>query len=298
MNISFQNLTEQQTSLLPTEEDITFYEEHGWYISKKVVPDEILEQSIEASERYFQGERDFQIPINSGFKDWKPGDTEIIRNCEFVSLQSLQLRKLARLPIIGAIAARLTRSKSVRLLDDQIISKPPVKEFETTTIGWHVDKAYWSTCSSDHLLTAWIPMRDCDESCGPLMILDRSHHWPRPELQESRYFNFPNHKEFEQEFVNRGRQVVKVPMAMKKGQMSFHHCWAVHGSAPNHSQVDRLAMAIHIQDEANKYRAFWDKNGNPVHICDDNLCQKLPNGNPDYRDPDIFPMLWPVDERR
>jgi hypothetical protein len=291
-----QRLSEKELTLLPTEEDIAHYEEHGWYISNKVIPDELLDEMIVASDRYFQGERDFHLPIDGGFKDWKPGDIDTIQNCEFVSLQSLQLRKLARLPVIGAIAARLTRGKSVRLLDDQIISKPPTTSYDKTAIGWHVDKAYWSTCSSDNLLTAWIPFRNCSETCGPLAVLDRSHRWYRPDLQDSRYFNLSNHAEFEQHLIQRGKQIVKVPMIMERGQMSFHHCWTVHGSFPNYSQVDRLAMAIHIQDESNYYRPFWDKQGNPVHICDDYLCQKLPNGDPDYTDPDIFPVLWSESE--
>lgn len=287
-----QTLSDEQLELLPTEEEILFYEKHGWYISKKVIPVDLIDEMIIASQRYFQGERDFQLPTTSGFKDWKPGDPDTIQNSEFISLQSLQLRKLARLPIIGAIAARLMRSKSARLLDDQIISKPPT-DYDKTAIGWHADKAYWSTCSSDSLLTAWIPFRACDESCGPLVVWDGSHRWGWSELQGARYFNLPNHKDFEQGCLRQGRQIVKVPMLMEKGQMSFHHCWTIHGSYPNLSPSPRLAMAIHLQDAANHYRPFWNAKGEEVHLFDECLCRKLANGNPDFTDPAVFPVLWP-----
>ena len=40
-------LTPQQQELLPTEKDIIFYEEHGWYISPPIIPDEVIDRAIE-----------------------------------------------------------------------------------------------------------------------------------------------------------------------------------------------------------------------------------------------------------
>ena len=37
-------LTAELEALLPTEEDVLFYEEHGYYVSKKVLPDELIDQ--------------------------------------------------------------------------------------------------------------------------------------------------------------------------------------------------------------------------------------------------------------
>lgn len=37
---------DEQAALLPTEKDVAFYEEHGWYISKKIIPDEVLDEAI------------------------------------------------------------------------------------------------------------------------------------------------------------------------------------------------------------------------------------------------------------
>lgn len=283
-----QTLTEEQIALLPTEEDVTFYEEHGWYISKKVIPDEMIEEAILGCEKFYRGERDAVLPITTGYCNWKPEDGDITRNNEFISLQSKLLRKFALQPIIGAIAARLARTKQIRILDDQIICKPP--KSSKTTIGWHVDRAYWSTCTSDNLLTAWIPFQDCDESLGPIAVFDGSNKWPG--LENMRSFNNPNLEEIEEQFHREGRKVVKLPMILKKGQISFHHCWTIHGSYPNTSNFFRLAMAIHLQDEANQYRSFGNQKGEEVHIFNELLCRKLPNGNPDFSDPDVFPILW------
>ena len=81
-------------------------------------------------------------------------------------------------------------------------------------------------------------------------------------------------------------------MALKKGQLSFHHCWTVHGSYPNRSDRFRLALAVHLQDEDNHYQAYRNQQGKEIHIFDEQLCGKLANGDPDFSDPAVFPTLW------
>ena len=276
-----------EEDLLPTAEDVTFYEEHGWYISKKIIPDEIIDQAIYGSERFYRGERDGTLPVNSGYSDWKPEDGDTVRNNEFVSLQNKELRELALLPIIGKIAARLARTEEIRLLDDQLVYKPPQTHNST---GWHCDQAYWSTCSSQKLLTAWIPFHDVDETRGPLVVIDRSHKWSG--LENMRFFNDSNLDNLAHQLPTAKKEIVKVPMVMKKGQVSFHNCWTIHGSYPNRSDKFRLALAAHLQDKDNHYRPFTNKQGKEIHIFDEQLCRKLPNGDPDFSDPAVFPMLW------
>jgi ectoine hydroxylase-related dioxygenase (phytanoyl-CoA dioxygenase family) len=284
-------LTKEQFALLPTEEDILFYEEHGWFISKKVLSDEIIDLSIRGSERFYQGERDGELPVNDGYSNWKPDDGyNIVRNNEFVSLQNSELKNLVMQPIIGAIASRLARTNSIRLLDDQLVYKPPQNPDGKSAVGWHADRAYWSTCTSHNLLTAWIPFHDCDESRGPLVVLDGSHKWSN--IEDTRFFNNPNLEDMEQKFRSEGRKTVKVPMTLQKGQISFHHCWTIHGSLPNYSNFPRLAFAAHLQDEDNHYQPFWTKHGKKVQIADELMCRKLADGNPDFSDPVVFPVLF------
>ena len=285
------HLSETEIALLPTEEDIAFYQEHGWYISPKILTDEIIEQAILGSEKFYRGERDRVLPTDIGYSDWKSEDGyDVVRNNEFVSLQNQELRKLALQPIIGAIATRLSGSRQIRLLDDQLVYKPPQDNNGKSAVGWHADRAYWSTCSSHNLLTAWIPFHDCDELRGPLVVLDKSHKWS--DIQDSRYFNNHNLKEIEEKFRSSGKEVVRVPINLQKGQISFHHCWTIHGSLPNYSNRFRLAMAVHLQDGDNHYQPFKNSRGKEIHIADEFLCRKLANGYPDFSDPDTLPLIW------
>jgi ectoine hydroxylase-related dioxygenase (phytanoyl-CoA dioxygenase family) len=284
-------LREEELALLPTEEDVLFYEEHGWYISPKILSDDIIAAAIRGSDRFYAGERDFTLPVSSGFSNWQPEDGfDIVRNNEFVSLQNRELRQLALQPIIGAIASRLSRTNSIRLLDDQLVYKPSQNPDGKSAVGWHADKAYWSTCTSHKLITAWIPFHDCDESRGPLVVLDGSHKWS--DIQDTRFFNNPNLSETEAKFRHQGRKIQRVPMVLKKGQVSFHHCWTIHGSLPNISNLPRLALAVHLQDGDNRYQEFCNHKGQEIHIADELLCRKLANGNPDFSDPKVFPTLY------
>ena len=297
MNILEQVLTQEQQALLPTEEDVCFYEEHGWYISPPVIDDLILDLAAAGSQAFYEGIRDGVLPVATGYSNWQPEDGDVVRNNEFVSLQKKELKHLALQPIIGAIAAKLARTEAIRVLDDQLVYKPPAKEGRAVNnaVGWHSDRAYWSTCSSDRLLTAWIPFHDCDEARAPLVVLDKSHRWSG--LQSMRHFNNPNLNDLTAEFRAAGREVVKVPMTLKKGQISFHNCWTIHGSYPNHSPYHRQAFAVHLQDRDNHYRPYTNSEGKEIHIFDEQLCRTLPNGDPDFSDPDVFPVIWSSDSQ-
>ena len=118
-------LTPEQHELLPSADDVAFYREHGYYISKKILPQELIDQAVHGSERHFAGQRDIPLPISGGFADWKPGDGDGVRNCEYVALQNREIRRLIEYPLIGAIAARLAGTPAIRLWDDQLIRKPP-----------------------------------------------------------------------------------------------------------------------------------------------------------------------------
>jgi len=285
-------LTEEQIALLPSEEDVSFYETQGYYISKEgVVPDWLIEKASYGSERYYRGERDAKLPLVTGYSNTLPIDETTPRNNEFVSLQINELKELALYPLIGAIAAKLTRSSTIRLLDDQLIWKPSdVQNASNTITGWHADRAYWGTCSSDRLTTTWIPLHDIDVTRSPLVVMAGSHRWQG--LQDLRFFNHKNLSELEERLRAEGKQVQIVPMTLKKGQVSFHHGWTVHASYPNTSGKPRLSLAVHLQDGENHYRPFYNSKGEEIHIFDEKLCRRLPNGDPDFSDPAVFPIVW------
>jgi ectoine hydroxylase-related dioxygenase (phytanoyl-CoA dioxygenase family) len=286
-----QGLTEEQLALLPTDENVAFYEKHGWFITKeKVIPEEVIDEAILGSERFYRGERDATLPYTTGYSDWKPGDGDAVRNNQHVSYRNKELRKLLLQPIIGAIAARLARSRGIRLFEDTLVYKAPVNnDGEEGVVGWHTDRSYSSNSTSSKMLSAWIPFHDSEPMRSPLVVIDGSHKWSGNE--HMRTFNNRNLKELEKQFTQEEREIVEVPIIMKKGHISFHHGLAIHGSYPNRSNLPRLAFALYLQDYDNRYQTFWN-NGKQIHHFLDGVCRKQSDGNPDYSDPAVFPTLW------
>ena len=274
-----------------SDDDIDFYEEHGWWISPAVLPDQVLDAAVVAAELFY-GDPHRGLPIATGYGNWTPADgDDVVRNNEFVSLQSAGLAALARHPAVGAMAAQLARTPEIRILDDQLVAKPAGCPPANTAVGWHADHAYWGTCSSDRLLTAWIPFDDVDEERGTLMVLDGSHRWPA--TRHSRHFNERDLDAVAARYAT-GHDTTHVPFRLQRGQVSFHHGWTLHASLPNTSPSFRLALAVHLQDGDNHYVPCHGPDGRPVHLFDEQLCRRLPNGDPDFADPAVFPTIWPV----
>ncbi|MGD9991025.1 phytanoyl-CoA dioxygenase family protein [Pseudonocardia sp.] len=284
------SLTAEQEALLPSEEDIRFYEEHGWYISKRVLSDEVLDRAARGAERFYSGDWDRRLPIETGYSDWSPGDGDAVRNSQHASYRNHELRDLALQPIVGAIAARLARTDETRLFEDTLVYKAPSGVGGGGgVVGWHTDYSYSSNCTSKKMLSAWVPTHDVTPDRAPLVVLDGSHKWP--ETEHLRFFNDQDLDGVAEQFRSRGRELVEVPMVMGKGQVSFHHSYLVHGSRPNASAGHRMALALYLQDGDNRHRPFVN-NGVDIHHYLDGICREDAAGAPDYQDPEFFPVLW------
>ncbi|MGA8807136.1 MAG: phytanoyl-CoA dioxygenase family protein [Thermoanaerobaculia bacterium] len=278
---------------LPTANDVAHYESHGWWISPPVLDDEALDELRFGIDRYYSGERDWRLPIAT-VSDWTPADGDIVRQNDFASLQVQELRAFLRRPQIAMIAARLARTHSIRLFHDQIIYKPPHRPLHDTGIGWHTDRAYWRTCTSMRMLTAWIPLYDVDESLGTMIVIDGSHCWP--DVERLRRFHERDVDAVRRE-VESSREWVEVPYRMRAGQVAFHHCMTIHGSRENASDVPRIAWTVHLQDETNAWQPAQNPDGTTTPHTNDLLCRSTHGGIPDYKDPEVCPELWRDDDQ-
>ncbi len=288
-------LTAQQQALLPSDDDVKSFWEHGYYISKQILSDEQLDGASAAMDRYHDGQRDAKLPGGKEVPwNWKPEQVNLLRKNDYSCLESNEVMALARNPILGAISARLMDKKCYRLWHDQLLYKPTDKQAggKPANIGWHTDRSYWLVASSDDLITAWIPFHDVTEKMGTIQMVDGSHKWPNNLDFEK--FNFTNAdlNNVEKMFDTAGNKVVKIPLELKKGQVSFHHCFTIHGSGPNFTDTPRRSLAVHMQPCENRYRVLNDKRGKPFWHFNNEIARKDERGLPDYTDPACFPMLW------
>ena len=283
-----------EKEFLPTEEDIKFYKENGYFISPVIFTEEEIDAAVKASEEFYQGHHETPTHpmvedfVNRSLSDKDYGDS--LRKHDYASLAVPALANLYKKPILGAIAQALSGHSKIRLWHDQLLYKPPQKPGTNVNVGWHTDRGYWMVCSSAEMLTAWIPFHDCDETIGTITMIEGSNRWP-DNTQVLDFFD-GDLEDLEKKFKTGGSEVKKVPMQLKKGQVSFHHTLTIHGSGPNLSDKPRRSMAVHLQGDDNKYQEFLLQNGKPaIHYnC---IIGKRENDVPDFTAPEAFPVLYP-----
>ncbi|MEU3650002.1 phytanoyl-CoA dioxygenase family protein [Lentzea sp. NPDC034063] len=277
------------------------YERDGFVVVDGLLPDAVVEQAQYGVKRHHAGERDVELPSGLGYLDWRPGDPPGIRINDYVSLQNEDVRGLVTYPPIAAMAAILSRSPSIRLFHDQIIYKDHVAnpaKVDANVVGFHTDRAYWQTCSSNEMLTAWVPLTPVSEVTGALSFVRGSHRWPGND-NLANFFAQRHGVSLSQIAVPDGVEPEVVTLELTPGQMSFHHCRTVHGSAPNRSAGPRCAITVHFQDETNEY-VPPPAGRHSVHV-NDLLCKRRGDGNPDYSDSFVSPELFagsPADAER
>jgi ectoine hydroxylase-related dioxygenase (phytanoyl-CoA dioxygenase family) len=271
--------------MLPDDDDITFYREHGYWISPVIVPQEVLDTAQRGMDRHYGGDFDADWP---GLGDgWRPEHGAGLRKNDYSSLRVRELAELVAYPTIAATAAVLAGAASIRLWHDQLLCKPASAAGAGTSVGWHTDRQYWLTCSSTEMLTAWVGFHDVDERSGSVSFLDGSHRWNVTGLD----FFDQDLGRLEAAVASQGFPIDRRSTSMRRGQVSFHHCGTVHGSGPNQGSEPRRSLVIHLQPGDNRWSRNVLPDGTLASHANDQLVRHA-DGVPDYTDPLICPSLW------
>jgi hypothetical protein len=292
-------LTDEERPLLPSDSDVAFYAEHGWFLTKKLFTDDEVDELVAASERYYAGERDRTLPVRPPrLAYWDPSKGDVQRHNDYVHYEHHGLARLLCKPLIGAVAARLARADEIRVFQSTLIYKPPIAAEPTNVVPWHFDKHYWSTSTSDSMLTAFIPFHHCDEEMGTITMVDGSHQWREIGRNDSMTKHFADRNGHDldrmlaENAAHNNAEIRKVPVIIPKGHISFHHCRIYHGSLSNRSPRPRRAISFHLQDGENAYRSFELSTGEVLTYNHDVLVRRRADGGPDYSDPEFCPVLW------
>lgn len=274
---------------VPSPEDVRFYREHGYWISPPLLPLELLAIANRGMDRLYRFDVDHEVPLRSDAQPgnyshwgWRPERGDILRKNDYATLRVEELSSLRQYEAIATCAARLSGASGLRLWHDQLLYKPVDTGNPAANVKWHTDRYYWKTCSSEEMLTAWIPFADVTADDGAMCIVDGSHRWSDQLAVrwDAEDFSIIDN-------VVSERRAKLVPIVLRAGQISFHHCKAIHGSGANHGSAPRRALAIHFQPIDNRFV----KNGSR-HPNDD-LVGRTGTGEPDYADPRICPVLYP-----
>jgi Phytanoyl-CoA dioxygenase (PhyH) len=291
-------LTQAELDLLPTDAEVEHYRQHGWYLTRKLFSDDEVDALVLASDHFYAGHRDRSLPTRPpNLAYWEPSQGPVQRHNDYVHYESDAIGAILRKPLVGAVASKLAGTDQIRVFQTTMIYKPPNPAEVTNLVPWHADRHYWQTCTSERMLTAFIPFHDCGEQMGTITMVDGSHLWQDiPGDDSTRHFSQRDRSELE-ELLHKtaefnGGKVTTIPMVIPKGHMSFHHCRIYHGSSHNRSTMPRRAISLHMQDRENQWRPYHKADGTMVVYNNDLLVRTTADGNPDYADPEYCPVIW------
>jgi hypothetical protein len=299
-------LSAAEKALLPSPADIAHYRTHGWYLSAPLFTDEEIDLVYTASEGFYAGHRDRRLPGQlPASAYWTPSDGDVQRHNDYICYENDVIFRVLCKPLIAAVAARLAGTPLVRLWSSTLINKPARTDEPSNIVPWHIDRHHWQSCTSDDLLTAFIPLHDCDEDSGTLTVIDASHRWTElPAATDDdvtlHFAERPAHAlaaTVATTAAFNGAEVKQLPLVIGKGQVSFHHCRTYHASGPNRKPFPRRAVTVRFQDDANRWQDFRKRGGGSAVYSHDAFVRRTADGQPDYTDPEYCPVLWRSDAR-
>jgi hypothetical protein len=292
-------LTDAERELLPSDQDVADYATHGWYLSKKLLTDDEVDALLSASERFYAGELSRRLPGRPPtLAYWEPTDGPVLRYHDYIHYESDEIGAILRKPLIGAVAARLAEAREIRVFQSTLTYQPARPDGRSKPVPWHVDRRSWRTCTSDRMLSAFIPFHDCPEEMGAITVIDGSHRWRQIGADDSTSNHSARRGSLEPEEALKqlaeanDAEIVKVPVVVPKGHMSFHHCRTYYGSAANTTRLPRRAVSLHLQDGENQYRGLVRSDGSTVVHNHDYFVSRTLIGEPDYTDPVFCPTIW------
>lgn len=124
---------------------------------------------------------------------------------------------------------------NIQLFHDQALYKPA---HHGGPVFWHQDNAYWR-CSPPNLISCWLTLDDVDAANGAMQFIPGSH------------FRAAAHGRAQSSdaLLDLGDQVdasQAVVVDLPAGGIAFHHCQTFHHTAPNTTDRQRRALAIHF----------------------------------------------------
>lgn len=220
-----------------------FHREGFLVIEEGLISDRALALLEERYLRVFDGEYDTGIKPDE--VNWVPGRDPEDRTRQlcnawkadrWIAAQVLSAR-------IGRLASQLAGYTGVRILQDNVLWKPP----GTKAIGFHQDGSYADYLVPPEMVTCWMSLHQTEADAGPVAYVRGSNHWPRTLPARSQFHAPDDWLAGPRAARPEGVEIEVVPVVVKPGGGAFHHNLTWHGSEPNASgRVSRMALVSHM----------------------------------------------------
>jgi ectoine hydroxylase-related dioxygenase (phytanoyl-CoA dioxygenase family) len=227
-----------------TAEQVQAFHRDGFLIVEEgLISDPALERLRSRYERLFEG--DYETGIAPDEVNWKPGrdpedHTRQLCNAwkadTVIAAQVLSGR-------IGRLAAQLMSYDGVRILQDNVLWKPPGAK----AVGFHQDGSYADYLVPAEMVTCWMTLHSTAADAGPIAYVRGSNHWGVSPPARTAFHAPEDWLAGAREAAPEGVEFEVIPVIVKAGGGAFHHNATWHGSEPNHSStMARMGLVSHM----------------------------------------------------
>jgi phytanoyl-CoA hydroxylase len=252
-----------------TDEQVRFYQEHGYVQLFNVLTPEELEEVRQCLDE-----------VNGMALDTKKHHLSAGRpEYERIFVQKVNLwtvhegmRRYVLSLKLAEIGRRLAQTPRVRLWHDHALIKMPGDSKES---AWHQDLPYWPM-NEPGALSCWMALDDVDEANGCMQFVPKSHTWGKFDP-----VNLANAQSiFEQVPDPKSKDFTPVVMRMPAGSCTFHNGLTFHYASSNRTDKPRRAMVTIYMPEGITYSG-------KSHVVTDGLSLEI--GRP--IEGELFPVL-------
>jgi len=203
-------------------DEAEFFREHGWVAMREVV----------APERAFELARE----LDRVFPESRLPAARVHERAGVSALSPL-LAEQVRDPVIARRVAALLGAPRVQLLQDTALVKPPAS---AARVEWHQDHTYTGFIAE--CVSVRLALTDCTLLSGCLRVLDKSHRAGfRGDLRALRALSVGD----DSRHMPEGEVV---PIELRPGDASVHHCLTFHSSEENRSDRPRMTLIARMFD--------------------------------------------------
>ena len=260
---------------------INEFNENGFVIINKFLDLQYIDQLRDKFEPLFRGK--FETGIEPDEWNWKfdKSKSDVTRQiCNAWKSDNL-IRKFICHKIVGKCCAQLMNWKGAKLLQDNVLWKPPGGK----TLGFHQDAAYDDWIIPQTMVTCWMSLDDTSKDMGTVEYVKGSHKWGlQPPKGE---FHSPDdYKKQLNLFAKKNNKKIDISyVEVPAGGVSFHHGFTWHGSGVNNTRNHRRAIVSHCVPHDAKFHPTNE--GGTAKIY-----KKFKKKDSDLLDETFFPLLW------
>ena len=149
------------------------FNQNGFLILDEFIDLQYLDKLKDRIEPLFKGE--FETGIEPDEWNWKSGrdSNDVTRQiCNAWKSDNL-IKKIVCNSIIGECVSKLMGWKGARLLQDNVLWKPPLGR----SLLFHQDASYDDWITPQTMVTCWMPLDDSSIETGTLEYVVGSHKW-------------------------------------------------------------------------------------------------------------------------